>query len=228
MMLDEAAFSDIGNPDSYQKIYDAAYHSPDIRPAWIGAHRPRTSVDSLRGLANWASTHYDYYLNFVRDYMEKRGDTLDIGCGAGQSTAMLARYSSSAIGIDADAAVIAFANKWNAGNHTTFIIGSFPDQVSGSYDHIFCIETIEHVPYDKQDAFIDAAMAMLRPGGLMFITTPREDEPSPPHIGVWSPTIVDALTKRLGDRIVRQGYFNNQSPVGFGDAPSTHHAWVLR
>ena len=82
MILDEAAFSDVDDGTLYQEINDAAYHGADIRPAWIGAHRPRTSVASLGGLCHWASVHYDYYLNFVRDYMERRGDTLDIGCGA--------------------------------------------------------------------------------------------------------------------------------------------------
>ena len=87
---------------------------------------------------------------------------------------------------------------------------------------------MEHVPYERQDAFIDAALSMLRPKGLMFITTPREDTPSPPHIGVWSPAVINHLVERLNSRIVKRGYFNNQQPVGFSDEPSTHHAWVLR
>ena len=149
MILDEAVFSDIDSDKYKKEIIDTAYHGADIRPAWIGAHRPRTSIEALRGIAHWAGVHYDYYLNFVRDYMERRGDTLDIGCGAGQSTAMLARYSDSAIGIDSDAAVIAFANKYNA-EQATFISSSFQDQVYKSYDYIFCIETIEHVPYERQ------------------------------------------------------------------------------
>ena len=81
MTLDESVYSDIDTADLYQEVYDAAYHGVDIRHAWIGAHRPQTSVESLRAICRWASTHYDYYLNFVRDYMERRGDVLDVGCG---------------------------------------------------------------------------------------------------------------------------------------------------
>ena len=228
MTLDESAFSDIDSADLYQEVYDTAYHGADIRPAWIGAHRPRTSVDVLQRLSNWACTHYDYYLNFVREYVERRGDVLDIGCGAGQCTAMLARYADSAVGIDIDPEVIKFANKWNVGNRTTFIYGFFPSKAAGTYDYIFCVETIEHVPYEQQAVFIDRALAMLRPDGRMFITTPNEETPSAPHVGVWSREWMGLMAARLDGRVVRRGYFNNVQPVGFQNEPSTHHAWVLR
>ena len=228
MTLDETAFSDIDTADLYQEIYDTAYHGADIRPAWIGAHRPRTSVESLQRIAAWASTHYDYYLNFVREHMERRGDVLDIGCGAGQATAMLSRYAEFSEGIDSDEAVIKFARKWNAGDRIGFFNGSFPAGAVGVYDYIFCIETIEHVPYDKQTEFIDLALGRLRHGGHMFITTPNETSSGPPHVGIWTPQVVEVLAKRLGARIERRGWFSNGQPVGFLDTPSTHHAWVLR
>ena len=226
MILDEAAFSDINDDTLYQEISDTAYHGADIRPAWIGAHRPRTSVESLQRIASWASVHYDYYLNFVRDYMERRGDVLDIGCGAGQATAMLARYAENAVGVDPDAAVFEFAVKHNSG--PAFINASFPYDTPRRFDYIFCVETMEHIPYDKQTEFIDKALAMLRPNGRMFITTPNETTPSPPHVGVWSPEVVAIMEARLEGRVVRHGWFNNTQPVGFLDTPSTHHAWVLR
>ena len=228
MTLDETAFSDIDSADLYQEVHDTAYHGADIRPAWIGAHRPRTSVEELQRIASWASTHYDYYLNFVREYMERRGDVLDIGCGAGQATAMLSRYAEFSEGIDSDEAVIKFARKWNSGERISFFKGSFPEGAVGVYDYIFCIETIEHVPYEKQTEFIDAALGRLRAGGLMFITTPNETTSSPPHVGVWSPQVVEALANRLGGRIVRRAWFSNTQPTEFLSAPSTHHAWVLR
>ena len=224
--LDETAFSDIDDDALYQEIYDTAYHGVDIRPAWIGAHRPRTSVENLRRIASWASTHYDYYLNFVREYMERRGDVLDIGCGAGQATAMLARYSENAVGVDSDATVFEFAVKHNGG--AAYINAPFPYETTRTFDYIFCVETMEHIPYEQQEAFIDKALAMLRPDGRMFITTPNESSASPPHVGVWSPQVVEALANRLGDRIVRRTYFSNGQPTEFFSTPSTHHAWVLR
>lgn len=228
MILDESAFSDIDDDAVLPEITDAAYHGADIRPAWIGAHRPRTSIQPLMGICGWAGTHYDYYLNFVREYMERRGDVLDVGCGTGQCTGMLARYAEFAEGIDADKAVIEFARKWNAGRRTSFFNGSFPDGAVGAYDYIFCIETIEHVAYEQQAAFIDAALARLRPGGLMFLTTPNEESAGAPHVGIWTQAKAAAMQTRLGERVVRRAYFSNVKPTEFRDEPSTHHAWVMR
>lgn len=229
MILDESAFSDIDDSTRVEEIRDAAYHGADIRPAWIGAHRPRTSIKALKGLANWAGVHYDYYLNFVRDYMERLGYVLDIGCGAGQCTNMLARYSESATGIDSDAYVIDFAARHNLAPNAAFVCNEFPSErfAGPLYDYIFCVETLEHIPYEKQVYFIERALALLRLGGRMFITTPREDTPSPPHVGVWSPGWGNEMAERFGKRVLRRAWFNNGAPVGFLDAPSTHHAWVL-
>ena len=230
MILNEADFSDIDDASLYQKIYDTAYHGTDIRPAWIGAHRPRTSVEGLRRIASWASTHYDYYLNFVRDYMERRGDVLDIGCGAGQCTGMLARYSRCATGVDSDATVIDFARRHNAASGALFVQGAFPDTAEPhwQFDYIFCVETMEHIPYGKQAEFVDRALDMLRPDGRMFITTPNEETPSAPHVGVWSREWMGLMAARLDGRVVRRAYFSNTQPTEFLSTPSTHHAWVLQ
>ena len=229
MTLDESAYSDIIDSALVQEVTDAAHHGADIRPAWIGAHRPRTEIESLKQMAGGASTHYDFYLNFVRDYMERRGDMLDIGCGAGQSTAMLARYSNSALGVDQDQEVIIFAVKYNAGNRATFIHERFPEGVSGKFDYIFCVETLEHVPYENQLRFLARALGMLQEDGRMFITTPNESTPAPPHVGIWTKQWAADMAKHLGERVVRRGYFDNRNPgAGMQDKEASHRAWVLR
>jgi len=231
MTLDEAGYSDIIDMALTQEVIDAAYHGRDIRPAWIGAHRPRTKIEALQGIQKWASAHYDFYLSFVRDFMERYGNILDIGCGPGQATAMLARYSKAAAGMDSDETVIGFARKHNAVSGALFEYGVFPDMVEPHwrYDYVFCVETLEHIAYEKQVEFIDAALGMLLPDGRMFITTPNESSPSPPHIGVWSKEWVGHMTAHLGQRIVKRGYISNKTPeVGMIEAEASHHAWVLR
>jgi SAM-dependent methyltransferase len=230
VILDEAAFSDITDPALKQEVRDAAYHGVDIRPAWIGARRPRTEIDGLKDIAHWASVHYDYYLNFVRDHVNKIGDVLDIGCGAGQATAMLARYAGRSVGIDSDENVIEFARKHNTGSGATFIHGAFPSKALNDrhFDYIFCVETMEHLPYDQQQYFLTRALGLLHPDGRMFITTPNEPSASPPHIGIWTKEWVGHMTQHLGPRIEARGYFSNTQPVGMQQEPASHHAWVLR
>ena len=143
---------------------------------------------------------------------------------------MLARYSRCATGVDNDSAVIDFARRHNAASGALFVQGTFPETAESHwrFDCIFCVETMEHIPYEKQAAFIDAALGMLKPDGRMFITTPNESSASPPHVGVWTEAKVAELVARLGEHIVKRGWFSNSQPVGMLDTPSTHHAWVLR
>ena len=229
MNLDETKTSTISDPRMIDTLLPVVYGKTDNRPAWIGKHRPATSVESLKAQAAWAATHYDFYLNFVRDYMEPHGQALDLGCGAGQNTAMLGRYCDLAIGVDSDPDAIEFAIKHNGDIHTTFIAGTFPEyDVAMQYDYIFCVETMEHVPYDKQFDFLDAALGRLTPNGLMFITTPDEETVAPPHIGIWSSEFFPRVLEHLEDRIVRYGHFDNKNPgVGFVRRKSSHHALVL-
>lgn len=229
VILDEVGESALNDASILDELKAASY-GEDNRPAWIGAHRPTTTDANLRPLALWAAAHYAYYLTFVRDYIEKRVymRILDIGCGAGQNTAMLARYAEFVTGIDSDKKGIAFAVKHNAGSGADFVWGEFPNQLTGSYDYIFCIETIEHVLYDKQIALIEAALGMLRDGGRMFITTPNETSPSGPHHGIWTPEWMRGIMEKFGTRVEKRGYFSNTAPgEGFVEA-GTHHALVLR
>lgn len=231
MTLDETGNSEVLDLALAKEINDAAYHGADIRPAWIGSRWADTPLDSLRGLMSWTNTHRSFYLNFVRDYMEKAGDVLDIGCGAGQATSMLSRYSNLAVGIDSDESVIKFARKYNTDTGAIFVMGLFPwdAEAHWRYDYIFCVETMEHIRYEHQHGFLTKALGMLNEGGRMFITTPNEDTPAAPHVGVWNKQWADQIAVWLGERVVRRGYFCNTDPAkGIQDHPSTHHAWVLK
>lgn len=216
------------NDASIKEELSAAAYGADNRPAWIGAYRPETTCEELRGLAGWAAAHYDYYLTFVREFMERHGRVLDIGSGCGQNTAMLARYATMAVGVEPERVGYEFAVQHNSAA-AIFDNCAFPSRPLEAFDYIFCIETIEHVAYEKQIELIDAALGMLREGGRMFITTPNEDTPSGPHRGVWSPAWTQKLVDRFGGRIVKRGWFDNTQPgAGFVEPSGTHHAWVLR
>ena len=154
---------------------------------------------------------------------------LDIGCGAGQCTAMLARYSNKALGVDSDKDVIAFARKHNSAGDTFFADQSFPCPLPQTYSYIFCIETMEHIPYEKQHHFLAEALKLMAHDGRMFITTPNESTPAPPHGGIWTKQWAADMEKHLGERVVRRGYFDNTNPGGgMQDKEASHRAWVLR
>jgi O-antigen biosynthesis protein len=101
---------------------------------------------------------------------------LDIACGEGYGSAMLARDAAHVIGVDIAADAVAHAAERYPLVNVEFRQGAceaipLPDQ---SVDVVVSFETIEHVP-DHQRV-LDEMRRVLRPGGLLIISTPDRRE----------------------------------------------------
>lgn len=97
---------------------------------------------------------------------------LDIACGEGYGSALLARNAESVTGVDIDADTINKAKKKYSSGNLRFINAnalstSLPDQ---SFDLVVCFETLEHL--EEQDELLRELKRMLKPGGLLMISTP--------------------------------------------------------
>jgi glycosyltransferase involved in cell wall biosynthesis/ubiquinone/menaquinone biosynthesis C-methylase UbiE len=99
-------------------------------------------------------------------------DVLDIACGEGYGTAMLARRARQVHGVDISSETVAHAcAKYNSPN-TRFIVGScdaipLPNQ---SVDLVVSFETIEH--HDKHEEMMLEIKRVLRPNGVIIISSP--------------------------------------------------------
>jgi GT2 family glycosyltransferase/ubiquinone/menaquinone biosynthesis C-methylase UbiE len=99
---------------------------------------------------------------------------LDIACGEGYGSGMLSKHAKQVYGVDINAELIAHASKTYGQKNISFLHGSaaaipLPDQC---VDMLVSFETIEHVPADIQTKFVSEAKRVLKPGGLMIISTP--------------------------------------------------------
>lgn len=105
-----------------------------------------------------------------------RGDerVLDIGCGEGLQTMLLARHAGHTTGIDIEPAFIATARRDAAfvrlngrvdfdGRHLQAI--AFPD---ATFDHIFSICVLEHIP--EHEAILAECLRILKPGGQIHFS----------------------------------------------------------
>jgi GT2 family glycosyltransferase/SAM-dependent methyltransferase/glycosyltransferase involved in cell wall biosynthesis len=121
--------------------------------------------------------HYHRYLlarEFCRDL-----DVLDVASGEGYGTALLAQVAKSAVGIEVDAEVVTAACSEFQRSNLRYEQGDarnipLPD---ASIDVAVSFETLEH--FTEQDRFLSELRRVLRPNGLLIISTPDRDIYSP-------------------------------------------------
>ncbi len=104
---------------------------------------------------------------------------LDIGCGSGHGSNLLAGKFKKVFGVDVSAEAIEYAKKnWQL-NNIEFAVGSgteipFP---GGQFDIVVAYEVFEHI-CDWQK-FLSEIKRVLKPGGLVYISTPNKTLYSP-------------------------------------------------
>lgn len=117
--------------------------------------------------------------HFGRDAKQRRPlaglTALDIGCGAGLMTEVLARMGATTAGLDAapETVAVARAHADAMGLGIDYRQGSVEDLAAGGMtaDLVTCFEVVEHV--GDRDSFFANLARLLRPGGLLVMSTPN-------------------------------------------------------
>jgi len=98
---------------------------------------------------------------------------LDVGCGGGLVSEPLARLGAQVTGLDPAVENIEAARRHAAaqGLNVDYRTGRVEELAAlrSQFDALVCFEVIEHVP--DVPAFLAAAAALLRPGGLLLLST---------------------------------------------------------
>jgi ubiquinone/menaquinone biosynthesis C-methylase UbiE len=102
----------------------------------------------------------------------RNASVVDIACGEGYGSALLATVAADVTGIDIDPSVVKFASGKYVRNNLRFLQGntSAIPLNSASADIVVSFETIEH--HDQHDAMLQEIKRILKPGGLLVISTP--------------------------------------------------------
>src|SRR5262245_35272655 len=118
---------------------------------------------------------------------------LDIACGTGYGTAMLARGGAQSVtGVDLDSESIEQARRRFKLESVSYLVGDAEaPPVSGSFDLIVSFETIEHLVHPTR--FLSSVHRLLTRDGTFLVSTPcREtgsidDRPENPfHVREWN------------------------------------------
>jgi 2-polyprenyl-6-hydroxyphenyl methylase/3-demethylubiquinone-9 3-methyltransferase len=117
-------------------------------------------------------------VSYIRDALAKHGTfegahILDIGCGGGILCEPLARMGAHMTGIDPAPGNIEIARAHAAPQGLAIEYRAETAEVlvgeGAKFDVVLAMEVIEHVP--DQPAFVATACALLRPGGLLIMST---------------------------------------------------------
>jgi cyclopropane fatty-acyl-phospholipid synthase-like methyltransferase len=116
--------------------------------------------------------------------VEKDAVWLDMGCGYGYGTALLAERTKAnlVVGIDPDEGATLYAAGNYHGMHTIFMNADAKDAAEwfpARFDGVICIEVLEHMGHDDQDDFLRNLRAVMAPGGVMILTCPIGHGPNP-------------------------------------------------
>ena len=99
------------------------------------------------------------------------GDFLDVGCNLGFACAAASDAGYQATGIDLDAEAIARAtDDFPACRFETADLPDFAARHPAAFDLVHCAAVIEHLTDVRP--FAEALGRVLRPGGILFVTTP--------------------------------------------------------
>jgi 2-polyprenyl-3-methyl-5-hydroxy-6-metoxy-1,4-benzoquinol methylase len=104
---------------------------------------------------------------------------LDMACGEGYGSAVLARGAESVLGVDANPEAFEHARLRYAGQNLRFERGMVENHGEpGAYDAVVFLQTIEHV----QDplAVLRHFRSLLAPGGAVYVSTPNLLTLAPP------------------------------------------------
>lgn len=107
----------------------------------------------------------------------KQKTVLDIACGEGYGTDLIAKHAHKVYGVDLDQSCIKWATEKYvpANNNLEFKTGSVDNipVANNSIDVIVSFETIEHVNSDTQQRFMAEVKRVLKSNGILIISTPN-------------------------------------------------------
>jgi SAM-dependent methyltransferase len=138
---------------------------------------------------------------------------LDIACGNGFGTIVLAEVASQVVGLDVSGQAVEVARQLNPRANVRYETVTkppfpFPD---ASFDLVVTLETIEHMGREDQPAFIAELTRVLAPDGILVLSTPDRDterahdrmtgEPNPFHLHTPSREELETLLAAFPHRV---------------------------
>jgi SAM-dependent methyltransferase len=117
---------------------------------------------------------YEFRRVFEGCHIAVEDDILDLGCGKGFHTQVLARHCRSALGLDVSGEQVRLANEFLAGStvsrKTRFLCSTLEGAglLPNSFDKLFSFCVLEHIP--NLDEVLMKAWELLKPSGELHVS----------------------------------------------------------
>ena len=110
---------------------------------------------------------------WARDFVAGKR-VLDVACGEGYGSRMLAECAATVVGVDVSGDAIEHAKQSYGQANLTFMQGDAAalELPSAAFDVVVSFETIEHLV--AQEAMLDGIKRVLAPDGLLIISSPNK------------------------------------------------------
>ena len=157
---------------------------------------------------------------------------IDVGCGSGMQSAVLASLGARTMGVDGSAEAIAYARKTFVAENLEFKRALVEELEinANSADRIYCFELIEHIYQHQAVDLLATFHRLLRNTGFLLLTTPNYASPWPliefsmdalrlaprlaeaQHVARYTPRRLRRLMASTGWRIERLSTFCTVAP----------------
>lgn len=167
----------------------------------------RLLAEIWRRRRRFAAKHLDFTIRHLGAPKMLGAKILDVGCGNGDFLKVAEDLGHAAVGIDPDPRAVELAR----GRGLDVRRGSLPRSglEPGSFDHIFLAHVLEHL--HRPVAALEEALALLAPGGRLWISQPNAEAPGlerfgrhwrglepPRHLSLTAPVRLMRLLAELG------------------------------
>lgn len=156
-------------------IEDEVKKFSSMADEWWDPHGKLKTLHDINPLRlSYITKIYKKNVSILSKPIFKNLNLLDIGCGGGILSEPLARLGGKVTAIDASKKNIEIAKAHSKEQNLNInYINTTSEDLSKKkkecFDIIFCLEIIEHV--QNPEDFLSTCLAMLKPGGLIFIST---------------------------------------------------------
>lgn len=114
-------------------------------------------------------------ISFIQKFINLQDKRMvDVGCGGGILTEGLAKKGANMLGIDLSEELIDIADLHGlesgvSASYKKISAEALAEAEPASFDHVVCMEMLEHVP--EPGSVIAACASMVKPGGYVFFST---------------------------------------------------------